>query len=163
MDTITLTINGQEIEAKSGTTVLEAARNAGIYIPGLCYYPNLRPLPEVTPDMACQLCLVEVDGRITLSCTAKVVEGMKVETETPRVKELRRKNLTDILRRHPNAAVDERCVLCPENGIYELQQTLDHIGVEELPPYIPRKLPVREDSPFFLRDHNLCILLRNVA
>ena len=93
MDTITLTINGREIEAESGTTVLEAARNADIYIPSLCYYPNLRPLPEVMPDMACQLCLVEIDGRILLSCTTKVVEGMKVETETPMVKELRRRSL----------------------------------------------------------------------
>ncbi len=111
MDTITLTINGQEIETKSGTTVLEAARNAGIYIPGLCYYPNLRPLPEITPDMACQLCLVEVDGRIVLSCTTKVVEGMKVETETPRVKELRQRSLTNTIYRYPGL----------ENRICELQ------------------------------------------
>ncbi len=147
MDTITLTINGREIKTKSGTTVLEAARNADIYIPSLCYYPGLRPLPEVTPDMACQLCLVEVDGRIVLSCTTKVVEGMKVETETPRVKELQRRSLTDILRRHP-----------PEKVTGELQKAADYIGMEELPAYTPKKLPIREDSPFFLRDHNLCIL-----
>ena len=178
MDAITLTINGQELKAKRGMTVLEAARSADIYIPSLCYYPDLSPLAEITPDMACQLCLVEVDGRIVLSCTAKVVEGMKVETETPRVEELRRRHLTDILRRHPHAcltchryqrckpfdiclrtvAVDERCILCPVNGICELQKALDHIGVGELPPYIPKKLSLREDSPFFLRDHNLCIL-----
>jgi NADPH-dependent glutamate synthase beta subunit-like oxidoreductase len=148
MDTITLTINGREIEAESETTVLEAARNADIYIPSLCYYPNLRPLPEVTPDMACQLCLVEVDGRILLSCTTKVVEGMKVETETPMVKELRRRSLTNILYRYPR----------PEDRICELQKALDHIGAGELPPPIPKGLPLREDSQFFLRDHNLCIL-----
>ena len=177
MDTVILTINGQEIKAESGATVLEVARSANIYVPSLCYYPDLRPLPEVTPDMACQLCLAEIDGRVILSCTTKVVEGMKVETETPRIKELRQRNLTDILRRHPNAcltchkrercdpfdiclrhvAVDERCVLCPENGICELQKALDQIEIEELPAYIPKKLPIREDSPFFLRDQNLCI------
>ncbi len=155
MDAITLTINGREVKAERGATVLEAARSADIYIPSLCYYPNLKPLPEVVPDMACQLCLVEVDGRIVLSCTTKVLEDMKVETETSRVKELRRRKLTDILR---SVARNERGVLYPWDGICELQTVLNHIGVGELPPYIPKKLPVREDGLFFLRDHNLCIL-----
>ncbi len=155
MDAITLTINGREVKAERGATVLEAARSADIYIPSLCYYPNLKPLPEVVPDMACQLCLVEVDGRIVLSCTTKVLEDMKVETETSRVKELRRRKLTDILR---SVARNERGVLYPWDGICELQTVLNHIGLGELPPYIPKKLPVREDGLFFLRDHNLCIL-----
>ncbi len=148
MDTITLTINGQELNVERGTTVMEAARNADIYIPGLCNYPDLKPLPEVTPDMACQLCLVEINSIILLSCTTKAVEGMKVETETPRIKELRRRSLTNILYRYPGV----------ENRICELQQPLNHIGVGELPPHIPKRLPIREDSPFFVRDHNLCIL-----
>jgi formate dehydrogenase alpha subunit len=176
-DTIILAINGQEVEAKKGATILEAARSAGIYIPSLCYYPGLRPLPEVRPDMACQLCIVEVNGKVVLSCSTMAADGMRVETETLGVKELRRTNLTDILRRHPNAcltchrfercepfdiclrtvAVSERCVLCPANQICELQKVLDHIGLEELPAYISKDLPIREDSPFFLRDHNLCI------
>jgi len=158
MGVITITINGREIKTESEATVLEVARSADIYIPCLCYYFNLKPLPEVVPDMACQLCLVEVDGRIVLSCTTKVIEDMKVETETSRVKELRRRNLIDILRHHPHVAVDERSVLYPENRICGLRKVLDHIGVGELPPYIPKKLPVREDGLFFLRDHNLCIL-----
>jgi len=148
MNTISLTINGQELDVEPGTTVMEAARKADIYIPGLCNYPDLKPLPEVTPDMACQLCLVEIDGILLLSCTTRVVEGMQVKTETPRIKELRRRSLTNILYRYPGV----------ENRICELQQPLDHIGVGELPPHIPKRLPIREDSPFFVRDHNLCIL-----
>ena len=148
MNAITLTINGRELQVASGTTVLESARKANIYIPSLCYYPNLQPLPEVTPDMSCQLCLVEVDGRLVLSCTTKVIAGMKVETETPRVKALRLRSLTNTIYRYPGL----------ENRICELKKAVDHIGVGELPPYIPKELPVLEDSPFFIRDHNLCIL-----
>ncbi len=182
MDTITktisLTINGQELKAASDATILETARNAGIYIPSLCNYRGLKPLAETVPDMACQLCVVEVDGKIVLSCNTKAVAGMKIETETPKVQELRQRNLTEVMRRHPNTcitcdrkqrcdplyiclrtpAVTERCILCPENGACELQKALDHVGVNALPPYIPKKLPIREDSPVFLRDHNLCIL-----
>ncbi len=177
MDIITLIINGREVKAEDGAMVLEAARSADIYIPRLCYYPGLKPLPEVAPDMSCQLCLVEVDGKIVLSCATKAVDGMRVETETPGVKELRRRNLSDILCRQPEVcqsyqrpersdpfdirlcnATDERCALFPENGICELQKVLNHVGVEELPEYIPKKLPILEDGPFFVRDHNLCIL-----
>ncbi|MDO8568779.1 MAG: FAD-dependent oxidoreductase, partial [Dehalococcoidales bacterium] len=175
---VALAINGARVTARIGTTVLEVARGAGIYIPSLCYYSDLEPLPGVAPDMACQLCVVEIDGRVTLSCNTKVAQGMSVETETPRLQELRRRSLTDIMRRHPsaciacnrlkhcgpndiclrNVGVNERCVLCPSNENCELQEAWHHIGVGELPAYTPRKLPVREDSPFFIRDNNYCIL-----
>jgi len=178
MSQISLTINGRAIQATEGQSILEAATAAGIYIPALCSYPGLKPLAETVPDRNCQLCLAEVDGEIVLSCTTRVAEGMSANTETPRVEELRRKNITAILRRHPNAcltchrrercgpfdiclrhvAVEDRCVVCPKNGNCELQKAVDYIGVEELPPYIPKKLPIRTDSPFFVRDHNLCIL-----
>ncbi|GAI12556.1 unnamed protein product, partial [marine sediment metagenome] len=133
MEKIKLTINSQEIKARNGATVLEAAQSAGIYIPSLCYYPDLRPLPEVTPDMACQLCLVEVDSKVVLSCTMKVSEGMIVETETPRVKELRQRHLFAILRCHP-----------PENITGELKKAADYIGIKEPAIYIPKKLPIQE-------------------
>ncbi|MFC1944228.1 FAD-dependent oxidoreductase [Chloroflexota bacterium] len=179
MNEIALTVDGQEVRTDSGTTVLQAALGAGIYIPSLCHYPGLKPLPEVVPDRACQLCLVEVGGDIRLSCATEVSQGMVVRTETPRVRELRQKNLLSLLRRHPNAclnchrqqhcrpfdvclrhvAVQERCVLCPQNGACELQCAVECIGIEdELPTYIPKGLTLRDDSPFFLRDHNLCIL-----
>lgn len=158
--------------------MLQAALEAGVYIPALCAYPDLNPLADEVPDRACQLCLVEVAGEILLSCATPVSEGMVVRTDTPRVQELRRRNLTTILQRHPNAcltcdrrercspfdicllhvAVEDRCVLCPRNCNCELQRAVDYLGIEDLPPYTPKQLPVRTDSPFFLRDHNLCIL-----
>ena len=178
MEKITLAINGKEINVGGTPSVLGAARSAGIYIPSLCDYPGLKPMPEIAPDKACQLCLVEIEDRIVLSCTAQVKEGMKVKTETPKIKELRQRKLLDILRRHPCAcltcwrkercqpfdiclrtvAVNERCVTCPENGRCELQKVVDYIGLEGLHDYLPKRLSVREDSPFFIRDHNYCIL-----
>ena len=178
MPDVTLTINQQKVTASEGASILEAAEGAGIYIPALCAYPGLRPLPEEEPDRACQLCLAEVTGEVVLSCMTPVSEGMVVQTETRRVRQLRRVNLAAILRRHPNAcltchrrercgpfdiclrqvAVEDRCVICPRNRNCELQKAVDQIGVDELSPYIPKKLPVRNDSPFFVRDHNLCIL-----
>jgi len=146
MNTITLTVNGQEIKTPREATILEAARSADIYIPSLCYYPGLTPLPEIMPDRACKLCLVEADGKVVLSCSTKVSDGMRVETETPRIKELRQRNLLDILRRHPVDKITG-----------ELRKVTDYIGIEEPITYIPKKLPTREDSPFFLRDNNLCI------
>ena len=178
MKDIILTINGQTVRAKQRATILEAAQAAGIYIPALCAYPGLKALAEEVPDRACQLCLAEVGGQVLLSCTTPVSEGMVVQTETPMVQELRRRHLKAILRRHPTAcftcdrrercspfdiclrqvAVEDRCIVCPENGNCELQKAVDYLCIDELPPYTPKKLPVRTDSPFFVRDHNLCIL-----
>lgn len=173
-----INIDGQNIDASVGETLLETARRVGIYIPNLCSYSGLKPLPQVMPDMACQLCLVEADGKIVLSCDTKPVEGMRVTTETPKIREIRRRKLSEILRRHPHTfltydrkercepfdtclrtpVVEERDVLRPINGACELQKAIDQISIKELPRYIDKKLPKREDSPVFLRDHNLCIL-----
>jgi formate dehydrogenase beta subunit len=176
-ETINLNINGKIAKAEPGMSVLEAANNADIYIPSLCYYKGLKPLPEISPDLACQLCLVEIEGKVVLSCETQATPGMIVKTETPQIQELRRKSLTDILRRHPSAcltcwrkerckpfdvclrsvSIQERCVLCPANKQCELQKAVDYVGINELPSSIGKQLPVREDSPFFTRDHNLCI------
>ncbi len=178
MATAAITVNGKEITAESNKTILELCKEAGIYIPSLCHFTGLKPLPEVAPDMSCRLCVVEADGKIILSCNTQVSDGMAVNTDTPEVQELRRKALGEILKRHPheclvcdrrdrcgpfdiclrNVSVSERCVLCSKNGRCELQDAVDYIGIKELPEYTPKKLPVREDNPFFIRDHNLCIM-----
>jgi NADH dehydrogenase/NADH:ubiquinone oxidoreductase subunit G len=151
---ITLSINGQKVIASKGMTILEAAAGAGIYIPALCAYPGLRPLPEEVHDRACQLCFAEAGGEVVLSCKTPVSEGMEVRTESPRVQDMRRSSLMAIMRRHPNTcftcdrrqrcgpldvclrqvAVEERCVTCPRNGTCELQRAVDHIGMER---YLP--------------------------
>ena len=86
MDMVTLTINGQTVQAKKNSTVLEAARAAGIYIPTLCYHP------ELSHEGACRLCVVEASGARSLvaSCVYPVAEGMVVETNTPKVREARK-------------------------------------------------------------------------
>jgi len=148
---ITLNVNGEDIKAKQGQTILEATRNAGIYIPSLCYYPALKPLPQVMPDQACQLCVVEANGNVVLSCIATAIEGMIVRTETPEVKELRRKHMLAILTRQP---ADN----CPEKRDCELQKAIDYIGLKEIPVHVSRSLPPLEDNPFFARDSSFCIL-----
>ena len=98
MDTIRLTINGQEIEAKSGITVLEAAKAAGIYIPTLCYHPDL------TSFGGCRLCIVDIEKMrgLPTACTTPASDGMVVHTDTLEITELRRSILELILSEHPH-------------------------------------------------------------
>ncbi len=180
MREITLTIDGRKVRVEEGTTILKAAERAGVYIPALCHYPGLRPLAELEPDRACRLCVVEVDGSADarLACSSISTDGMVVRTNSALLQRMRWNSLRLILFRHPNAcltchrrkhcspfdvclrhaSVTERCVSCPQNENCELQRAVDYIGMDDIPPNIPKKLPVREDSPFFVRDNNLCIL-----
>ncbi|MFC1916471.1 2Fe-2S iron-sulfur cluster-binding protein, partial [Chloroflexota bacterium] len=174
MKTITLTIDGQEVEVSEGMSVLEAAIKAGIYIPTLCYHPML------TPDGSCRLCLVEIKGteELATACNTKVADNMVVRTDASRVLTERREALKQLLAHHPceclvcerrercgpydiclrNVAVTQRCVLCPYNGQCELQQVVDSIGLEgEEITWKYRDLPVDRDNPLFERDYNLCI------
>jgi len=149
--TITLTIDGQDVQTGAGRTILEAARGAGTYIPSLCYYAGLKPLPEVIPDEACQLCVVEANGNIVLSCVSPVSERMIVKTNTSQVQELRKKKLLAILVRQPTD-------ICLGNRECELQKAIDYVGLGEMPVHVPRSLPPLEDNPFFVRDSSFCIL-----
>ncbi|MBI2329194.1 MAG: (2Fe-2S)-binding protein [Chloroflexi bacterium] len=185
MSKITVTINDRQIEASEGMTVLDAAREAGIYIPTLCYHPDLPSSREVR---ASQLCIVEIEGMEGLpnACTTEVAEGMVVYTSTLPVQEKQRDNLKLILLQHPNVCltcdrqdqgdnlyvckpyniclrsvkITERCVLCPKNDHCDLQKVADYIdlGIEERPlPYIAKEQPVDSETPLFDRDYNLCI------
>ncbi len=150
MDTIGLTIDGVRVEVERGATALEAAQKAGIYIPTLCYHPDL------TPFGACRLCIVEAENMrgFPPSCTTPATEGMVVRTSTPRVQELRRNVFELILSEHP-----WQCLTCPKNERCELQEVARHIGLEEvsLPP-VYKNLLVDRENPFFERDYNKCIL-----
>ena len=97
MGKITLTIDGEKVEAKSGATVLEAAKQAGIYIPSLCNQSSLSPFG------ACRLCVVEIEKMrgFPSSCTTPATENMVVHTNTSRIQELRRGVLELILSEHP--------------------------------------------------------------
>src|SRR6266851_2691851 len=100
----TVTINGQKLEVASGRTVLEAARQAGIVIPTLCYHPDL------SVDGSCRLCLVEVESQPGqfAACTLPVSEGMVVHTESPELTNSRRFVLEMLLRRYGDSSFRAR-------------------------------------------------------
>lgn len=148
MDKVSLTIDDVKVETERGATVLQVAREVGIYIPTLCSRPDLS-----LPLGGCRLCVVEVEGgesRFPTSCTTHVAEGMIVRTNTPLVQEIRRYNLAAVLAPLPS----------PRLKRAELRKLANYIGVreEDLPPFVDRNLPVDQSEPLFELDHNRCIL-----
>jgi len=175
MKAIRLTIDGQEVKAKQGMTVLEAAQSAGIYIPTLCADPDLEPYG------GCRLCVVEIEKMrgLPTACTTPATDGMVVHTNTPAVDEVRRTTISLLLADHPseclicdrrqrcgpldiclrNVAVTERCVTCAKNEHCQLQEVVDYLGITELPfRRTTKSYPVDNSNPFFYRDLNKCIL-----
>jgi formate dehydrogenase beta subunit len=143
---VKLTINGKVIEAKEGQTVLEAALENGIYIPNLCYHPDL------SPNAACRLCIVKIDGMrgLPTSCTTQVQEGMVVTTEDEEIQDLRRNNLWLMASEIPADKLDENS---------EFGKVLKYVGKKEFPnvPVERHFKPVVKD-PLFIRDMEKCIL-----
>lgn len=153
LDTVTLTIDGKKIEVPRGATVLEAARSADIYIPTLCYDPDLKPYG------ACCLCVVEIEGMrgLPTSCTTPVTDGMVVHTETPIVNQSRRISMELIMANHHGD-----CLTCSKNQQCELQTIARYLGIEQEHFDRLRKsqelLPIDDSHPAFTRDMNKCIL-----
>lgn len=151
MTMVNLTINGKQIQAPQGSTILEAARAAGIYIPTLCYHPELRP------EGACRLCMVEASGARTLvaSCVYPVSEGMVVKTNTSKVREARKTVVELLLTNHP-----KDCLCCQKSGDCELQKIAADLGVRRLRfEGGERKAHTMDCSnPSLVRDQEKCIL-----
>ena len=149
-NTITLTINGQEVRAKRGMTVLEAAQAADIYIPTLCADPELEPYG------GCRVCVVEIEDMrgLPTACTTPATDGMVVHTETPAVNEVRTTVAELLIADHP-----VECLTCPENQRCELQKVAAYLGITEQPlRKTSRLFPVDTSNPFFELDRNKCIL-----
>lgn len=150
---IKLIVNGEEVEAKRGGTVLEAALAAGIYIPTLCYDPDLKPYG------GCRLCVVEIEGMRGLisSCTTPATEGMVVHTNTPKVNQSRRITMELITVNHHGD-----CLTCAKNQDCELLKIARYLGIEQEHIDRLRKstqvLPLDDSHPAFIRDLNKCIL-----
>lgn len=127
-----LFINDTEIAVPEGTTILEAARSNGIYIPTVCSHPDLPPFRDIEPlefifqgtqkivndsdattDVlkGCQICIVQQEGleETVRSCDTEVTEGMKIHTDTPEIKKMRQEHLIRILENHPHA-----CLTCSQ-------------------------------------------------
>lgn len=144
---IKLTIDGKEINAKEEQTVLEAAIENNLYIPNLCYHPDIKPIG------GCRLCIVEINGMrgFPISCHTKVTEGMIVKTDTKKLQKLRQNLIWLILSEYPKDI--------PFSS--QLKKVVDYIGVENiLFKYVSKtkNLPIFSDNPLFIRDLNRCIL-----
>ena len=152
MDMINLKINGQEVSVPAGTTILEAARTAGIEIPTLCY------LKDVSQTGSCRMCLVEVKGARALqaACVYPVSEGIEVYTNTPKVRQARKVTLELLLSNH-----DRKCLTCVRSRNCELQALAEELGVKDI-PYDGERINYEVDmsSPSIVRDNNKCILCR---
>jgi formate dehydrogenase alpha subunit len=148
---ITLTIDGQLQSVPEGSTVLEAARIAGIEIPTLCHIDGLEPYG------GCRLCLVEVEGSRTgavTACTMPATAGMVVRSDTKEIGDLRRTVLEMILAEHP-----ADCFNCRKSGDCKLHEYATRYGVEKVVTGLERNgFPVDDSNPFFILDGNRCIL-----
>ncbi len=150
LEKVKITINGQEITADKGSTVLQAARAAGINIPTLCYMAN------ATVTGACRICVVEVEGARNLvpSCAFPIAEGMKIQTHSPRVVDARKTIIELLLANHP-----QDCLKCDRNGNCQLQSLAEEYGIREIrfKGKIRHNLPDLSSSSIE-RDPDKCIL-----
>jgi predicted molibdopterin-dependent oxidoreductase YjgC len=173
--TITASIDDREVRVAAGSTILQAAVTAGMYIPTLC---SLECLPAYG---GCRLCIVEVENMrgFPTACTTPISQGMKISTHTEKLQTLRREILELILSEHPYSCLvckDKKdcvefmhttrkvntttgCNFCTNNGGCELQDLVDYLDLKEIRfPIVYRNLPPVKDNPFYDLDYNLCIL-----
>ena len=175
-DEITITFDGKEVKTQPGKMVLEAAIDAGVYVPYLCYHPGMKSYG------ACRMCVVSVEGQrgFPAACTLPVADGMKVQTESTEVNDLRKSVMEMLIAEHPSGcltchridicgptdvclrhvSVNDRCVTCPKNERCELKDTVRYLGMELESPlkYKYRQIPLEVADPFYDRDYNLCIV-----
>ncbi|MHC1590301.1 MAG: FAD-dependent oxidoreductase [Candidatus Hecatellaceae archaeon] len=173
-----LFINDTEVTVEEGASILEAARKLNIYIPAICYHPDLPPPGKVksttvifrgeekiegdTPEKefeGCRLCLVEVEGweDLALACNTPVSEGMKVYTDTPRVVEARKRELMRIMAKHPHA-----CLICAQKEGCDRESCSTDVPVDErcCPKFgdcelekVAEYIGIREDTPRYVPQH----------
>jgi len=152
MGDVTLTIDGRQVTVPEGTSVLEAAAQAGVNIPSLCY------LKDINEIGSCRVCVVEIEGARALaaSCVTPAADGMVVHTNTKRVREARRAVLELIISNHPF-----ECLTCVRSGSCELQDLAEAMGIREIRFEGEKaKHPVDESTPSIVRDPDKCILCR---
>ncbi|MEA4897461.1 MAG: NADH-dependent [FeFe] hydrogenase, group A6 [Christensenellaceae bacterium] len=152
MNTINLLIDGVAVSVPQGTTVLEAARAAGIRIPTLCYLSGINEIG------ACRMCVVDTGARaLQASCVLPATEGMQVKTNTPKIREARRINLELLLSNH-----DKSCLSCVRSTNCELQALCNEYGVSDENRFEGSITPstIDEVSPSIVRNNAKCILCR---
>ena len=150
MEQVRLNIDGVDVVTTSDRTILEAAREAGIRIPSLCYDRRMEPYG------ACRVCIVEVEGARGLlpSCATRVTDGMVVHTDSEDLRRIRRTIIELLLSDHP-----KDCMTCESAGSCELQDLAYEYGIRgtrfegEQHHYEPLT-----DNPLIERDYNKCVL-----
>ena len=153
MANVNIKINGIDVSAPAGSTILEAARLANIDIPTLCF------LKEINEIGACRICVVEVKGARSLvaSCVYPINEGMEIWTNTPKVIESRKKTLKLILSNH-----NRKCLSCVRSGDCELQKLCHDYKIDDETFYDGEKTESEIDTSaaHMIRDNSKCILCR---
>lgn len=154
MDMLNVKINGISVSVEKGSTILDAARAAGVEIPTLCF------MKEKNEIGACRICVVEANEgrgfRIVTACVYPVSEGMEVLTNTEKIQKARRTTLELILSTH-----EKKCLSCVRSTNCELQKLCRDYGVEESafegfkPTY-----ELDTSTPHLVRDNNKCVLCR---
>jgi NADH-quinone oxidoreductase subunit G len=147
----TLTINGQEVDIDTGSSVIQAAEKLGIYVPRYCYHPGL------SIAGSCRMCLVEIEKvpKLAISCYTQVQDGMKVNTDSEKVKQARKAMLEFLLINHP---LD--CPVCDQAGECDLQNFYMEIGQYDS-RFLENKIKRRKAfpiGPHVILDQERCIL-----
>ncbi len=149
MDTVKIQINGIDFEVEKGTTILNAAKKAGVKIPTLCTHSDLEPWA------ACGICVCKVEGspKMVRACATEAVEGQNYLTHDPELQEVRRTVIEMMLSNHPND-----CLQCARNGNCELQTLAADFGIREMPfEEGIRDLPKDDSTPSIVLDPWKCI------
>lgn len=156
MENVNVKINGISVSVPAGSTILEAARIAGVKIPTLCF------LKDINEIGACRMCVVEVKGarNLVAACVYPVNEGMEVLTNTKRLLDSRRRTLELILSDH-----EKNCLSCVRSGNCELQQLCKELGVADEDYFAGEMNHYEPDTsaPHMIRDNNKCILCRRCS
>jgi len=147
---INITIDGQKLSIEEGTTIMQAAEKIGIFIPRLCYHPDL------SLAGSCRVCIVDVKdmGQYMASCSVAVWEGMEVQTNSPQIRQARRDIIELLLDNHPRD-----CQTCERDGRCELQNLAYTYGVRErLFEGARKRFAIEDSSVSVVRDSEKCVL-----
>ena len=153
MEMVNVKVNGIAVSVPKGSTILEAARAAGVEIPTLCF------LKEINEIGACRICVVEATGArgLVTACVYPVAEGMEIRTNTEKVRKARKTTLELILSTH-----DKKCLSCVRSTNCELQKMCRDYGVEDNGAFdgFNPHYEIDTSAPHLVRDNNKCILCR---
>ena len=156
MKLVNVTVDEKQVQVPENSTILVAARSAGVTIPTLCYL-NLADFGCVNKSASCRVCVVEVEGRRNLapSCATPVTDGMVVKTNTIKALNARKTVLELMLSDHP-----KDCLVCQKSGECELQDLAVDFGMKEI-RFEGKESTYRKDiSKSIVRDMDKCIMCR---